>query len=118
MKADFKFKELDLEERKKEASKILNQYPNRVPIICEPEPNSNIPLNKNRYILPNDMTVNQFIFLIRKKIDLNDKYAIFLITTKNVTLSGDISLKEVYNTYKDKQDNFLYIYCASEMIWG
>ena len=44
MKADFKFKELDLEERKKEASKILNQYPNRVPIICEPDPNSNLPL--------------------------------------------------------------------------
>ena len=36
MNAEFKYKnEVKLEERKREADRIINQYPNRMPVICE-----------------------------------------------------------------------------------
>ena len=118
--SDFKYKlEHKVEERRQEANRILNEHPNRKPVICETVPNSNIPpLTKTKYLVPNDMTVNQFQFLIRRTLDLNEISALYLITKNNITLIGDRTMMEIYNIYRDKEDNFLYIYCASELTWG
>ena len=41
MNAEFKYKtEVKLEERKREADRIINQYPNRMPVIFECLPNT------------------------------------------------------------------------------
>ena len=118
--SDFKYKlEHNLDERKQESNRILKEHPNRMPVICETAPNSNIPaLRKTKYLVPSDMTINQFQFLIRRNLDLNEMSALYLITKNNITLAGDRTMMEIYNIYKDKQDNFLYIYCASELTWG
>ena len=116
----FKYKtDHSLEERQNESSRILREYPNRMPIICEKAPNSDLPIiKKTKYLVPSDMTVHQFHFLIRRNLDLNEASALYLITPKGVTLTGDKTIMEVYNNNKDKQDNFLYIYYASELTWG
>ena len=118
--SDFKFKtQFNLEERKKESARILSEYPNRMPVIVECAKNSNIPpLRKTKYLAPSDMTLTQFQFLVRRVIDLNEISALYLITQKGVTLTGDRTMMEIYNIYKDKEDNFLYLYCASELTWG
>ncbi len=118
--SDFKYKlDHNIEERRKEANRILKEHPNRMPVICETASNSNIPpLTKSKYLVPSDMTVNQFQFIIRRKLDLNEVSALYLFTNKNITLIGDKTMMEIYNIYKDKQDNFLYIHCASELTWG
>ena len=118
--SDFKFKtDLNLEERRKESARILSQYSNRMPVIVECAKNSNIPpLKKTKYLAPGDMTLTQFQFLVRRVIDLNEISALYLITPKGVTLTGDKTMMEIYNIYKDKEDNFLYLYCASELTWG
>ena len=119
-KVTFKYK-LDhpLEERQNESSRILREYPNRMPIICEKAPNSDLPtIKKTKYLVPSDMTVAQFHFLIRRNLDLNEASALYLITPKGLTLTGDKTIMEVYNINKDKQDNFLYLYYVSELTWG
>ena len=119
-KVTFKYK-LDhpLEERQNESSRILREYPNRMPIICEKAPNSDLPtIKKTKYLVPSDMTVAQFHFLIRRNLDLNEASALYLITPKGVTLIGDKTMMEVYNNHKDKSDNFLYVFCASEITMG
>ena len=117
---DFKFKaEHNLEERKQEAERILREYNNRLPIICERAPNSNLQtLKKTKFLVPADMIVSQFQFIIRRNLDLEEESALYLITSKNITLTGDRTVMEIYNTYKDKEDNFLYLYYASELTWG
>ena len=74
----FKFKtDHSDEERKNESSRILREYPNRVPIICEVAPRSTIPpLKKTKYLVPYDMTISQFQFLIRRNLDLNQESAL------------------------------------------
>ena len=119
-KETFKYK-LDhtLEERQNESSRILREYPNRMPIICEKAPNSDLPnIKKTKYLVPSDMTVAQFHFLIRRNLDLNEASSLFLITPKGITLTGDKTIMEVYNINRDKQDHFLYLYYASELTWG
>ena len=119
-KNTFKYKsDHSLEERKNESSRILSTYPNRLPIICEKAPNSDIPsIQKTKYLVPSDMTANQFQFLIRRNINLNQNSALYLITDKGITLTLSQTMMEVYNNNKDKQDNFLYLYYASELTWG
>ena len=108
-----------LEERQNESSRILSTYQNRLPIICEKEPNLDIPpIQKTKYLVPSDMTANQFQFLIRRNINLNQNSALYLITDKGITLTLSQTMMEVYNNNKDKQDNFLYLYYASELTWG
>ena len=118
--SEFKYKtDHNLEERKLEADRILREYNNRMPIICERAPNSNLQtLKKTKYLVPGDMTVSQFQFIIRKNLDLNENYAVYLLTNKGITLIGDKTLREIYNVHKDKQDNFLYLYYESELTWG
>ena len=107
----FKYKQdHSLEERLKESSKILQNHYNRMPVICEVAPNSKLPpLRKTKYLVPGDMSLTQFQFLIRRNLDLNELSALYLIA-KNITLTGDTTMREIYNIYKDKEDKFLYIY--------
>ena len=119
-KHNFKYKiDHNEEERKNESSRILRDYPNRVPIICEVAPNSSLPpLIKTKYLVPYDMTINQFQFLIRRNLDLSKESALYLITSKGISLTGSKTMMEAYNNHKDKSDNFLYIHCDSEITMG
>ena len=116
----FKYKlDHNLEQRKEESNRILKEYNNRIPIICENDPKSKLPsLKKTKYLVPNDMTICQFQFIIRRCLDLEEEAALYLITNKNLTVTGDRTAMEIYNIYKDKEDNFLYLHYASELTWG
>ena len=119
-KQTFKYKtDFNEEERKQESARILRDHPNRMPVICEKAPNSNLPdIKKTKYLVPSDMTIHQFHFIIRRNLDLNEASALYLITPKGFTLTGDKTMFEVYNNNKDKSDNFLYLYYATELTWG
>ena len=118
--SNFKFKtNFNLEQRREEANRIIKEYNNRMPIICEPAPKSNLPfINKTKYLVPSDMTISQFQFIIRRRIDLSQNSSLYLMTPKGITLIGDKTIREIYNIYKDREDNFLYIYYDSELTWG
>ena len=119
-KGTFQFKtEYTLEERKNMSKSILSKYPNRIPIICEKEPNSELPsLKKTRYLVENNIGINQFQYRIRKKLNIIQDSALFICTSKGKLLIGDTNIMEVYNINKDKEDNFLYLYYVSEKVWG
>ena len=76
---EFKYKkEHSLEERKNEANRILNEYQGRLPVICEVAPNSVLPpLKKTKYLVSYDMTISQFMFLIRRNIELSKETSLF-----------------------------------------
>ena len=44
------------------------RYPDRIPVICEKDPRSDIPpVDKRKYLIPMDLTVGQFVYVIRKR---------------------------------------------------
>ena len=118
---EFKFKKdnPDPEQRRKECDKIRNQFPEKIPIICEKDPKSNIKdIDKTKYLVPNDLTVSQFSMMIRKRIEIPQEAAFYLLVNGKNSLTGDALLSETYEKYKDPQDGFLYIAYASELTWG
>jgi GABA(A) receptor-associated protein len=68
-----------IEKRKAEAERIRQKYPDRIPVICEKVDKSDIPtIDKKKYLVPADLTVGQFVYVIRKRIKLSPEKAIFI----------------------------------------
>ncbi|XP_029282760.1 gamma-aminobutyric acid receptor-associated protein-like 2 isoform X1 [Cottoperca gobio] len=77
-----------LEHRCIESAKIRNKYPDRVPVIVEKVSGSQIvDIDKRKYLVPSDITVAQFMWIIRKRIQLPSEKAIFLFVDKTVPQS-------------------------------
>ena len=66
-----------LDQRKTESHKILTKYPDKIPIIVTKSNNTEakkLPsIDKNKFLSPEDITLSQFIYVIRKRISLNPK---------------------------------------------
>jgi len=110
----------NVEYRKSECQKIFDNYPNKLPIICEKDPRCKTieELDKSKFLVPEDMQVAQFMNLLRSKMHLESSQAFFLVVEGNHSISGETSLLDVYQKYKNEDDNFLYIMYSSEEAWG
>merc|ERR1711939_817072 len=69
---DFAYKQdHPFDKRSAEAARIREKYPDRIPVICEKDPRSDIPpVDKRKYLIPMDLTVGQFVYVIRKRISI------------------------------------------------
>ena len=99
-----KFKvEHTLEQRKAESERIRQKYPERVPVICEKADRSQtmVDIDKKKYLVPSDLTVGQFMFVIRKRLKLPPEQVVawslfdfyFMIKPLN-SLSGHFPLRQ------------------------
>ena len=106
-------------ERQNEAKEIIEKYPQRIPVICERDPSSTLEdIQKKKYLVPYDMTVSQFSFIIRQKLRLTKEAALFLLVNGKVSIVGNQTISEAYQTHKDIDDSFLYITYTSQLTWG
>jgi len=104
------------EKRKSEADKIRSKYPDRIPVICEKAKKSDIvDIDKKkldalllfyelrlmfcmisyRYLVPADLTVGQFVYVIRKRIKLTPENAIFIFVNNTLPPTGIFYLFDV-----------------------
>lgn len=105
-----------LEERLSESNKVLNKYPERVPVIVEPLTKDTINIDKNKYIVSKDMTFGQLIYIIRKRINIESSKALFFTVNGTLcTTNSDIST--IYEKEKN-EDNFLYVKYTTENTFG
>lgn len=73
------------EKRSAEAKRIREKYPDRIPVICEKDPRSDIPpVDKRKYLIPMDLTVGQFVYVIRKRISIPSDKAIFIFVNNTL----------------------------------
>tara|TARA_Y100000389_G_scaffold192809_1_gene220744 strand:- start:3235 stop:3597 length:363 start_codon:yes stop_codon:yes gene_type:complete len=111
--------EITLVKRKHESQRIMAKYPDRIPIICEKCANSSndIPeIDKKKYLVPSDLTMGQFIYVIRKRIKLQPEKALFIFINNKLMPTATL-LKQIYETQKD-DDGFLYVNYSGENTFG
>ena len=105
------------EKRHQESSRILNKHPDRIPIIVCKANDCKLPdIDKQKYLVPKDMSMGQFIYVIRKRIKLQANEALFILVNNSLQ-PGNRPIQEVYETHKD-EDKFLYIIYSSENTFG
>ncbi|KAJ6729903.1 MICROTUBULE-ASSOCIATED PROTEINS 1A/1B LIGHT CHAIN 3-RELATED, partial [Salix viminalis] len=76
--------------RRAEAARIREKYPDRIPVIVEKAERSDIPnIDKKKYLVPADLTVGQFVYVIRKRIKLSAEKAIFIFVDNVLPPTGN-----------------------------
>ncbi len=106
-----------LEKRKQEAARIRAKYADRIPVICEKAEKSQIPdIDKKKYLVPSDLTVGQFVYVIRKRIKVDPNTNIFIFVN-NVLPPTAALMSTLYEEQKD-EDGFLYITYSGENTFG
>jgi GABA(A) receptor-associated protein len=102
--------------RKEESIKIRNKYPNKIPVVCEKLYSSDPDINKIKYLLPVEVTLAYFIFLIRKNYILKQNEGIFLIINGFIPPSS-YCFSKLYDLFSE-DDGFLYINYSVESVFG
>jgi GABA(A) receptor-associated protein len=117
-----------LQQKIEDSSRLLLKYPDRIPLIIEKEMSDSFLNLKNcKYLIPKDMTVGDFLCIIRTKINktFNEKKAIFTFV-KSVDKFNNSSyilipmnniMGDIYRTYK-LNDGYLYIKFGIENTFG
>ncbi|XP_048191163.1 LOW QUALITY PROTEIN: gamma-aminobutyric acid receptor-associated protein-like 1 [Perognathus longimembris pacificus] len=97
--------------------KIRKKYPDRVPVIVEKAPKARVPdLDKRKYLVPSDLTVGQFYFLIRKRIHLRPEDALFFFVNNTIPLPAP-PMGQLYED-NHEEDYFLYVAYSDESVYG
>ena len=73
-------------------------------------------LDKKKYLVPSDLTVGQFYFLIRKRISLKQEDALFFFVN-DVYPSTSATMGSLYQEHHE-EDFFLYIAYSDESVYG
>lgn len=116
--------ENSLENRKKEAKKMIRKYPDRIPVIVELySAYDHITLDKKKFLVPTKISMSQFVHIIRKRIrnnnpdkQLQPSEAIYLFV-QNTLPSGSSIIGDIYNEHHD-EDYFLYMTMGLEQTYG
>ena len=106
-----------LKKRINESTRIKKKYPDRIPVIVERHMSTNIAhIDKKKYLVPDDLTIGQFTYVIRKRIKLEPIEALFLFVNDTLPATSAM-LSQIYKNHKD-QDGFLYIQYCGESTFG
>ena len=110
-------KKHSLDKRKEESEKILLKYPTKIPVIVEKANHKNTPdINKNKFLVPKDLTLGQFLSIIRKRIDITEQEALYIFIGKILPPTSE-TMTKLYSEYKH-EDNFLYLNYCIENTFG
>ena len=114
---DFK-KNNSFEKRIEESNRIKNRYPDRLPIIVTKDSRCKIvdDIDRHKYLVPTDLTVGQFMHVIRRRIKLTPEQSIYLFSNGNLPPTSKL-ISEIYEINKDT-DGFLYITYTGESTFG
>ena len=114
---DIRFKnKVSFNKRCEESARITAKYPNRIPIVCERTTKDVPKLDRNKYLVPEDLTLGQFMYIIRKRMKAPSHKSIFLFVNDTLVPISQM-LVMVYLEHKDP-DGFLYITYSGENTFG
>ena len=100
-----------------EAIRIMKKYPTRIPIIVNKHKYCSLPeIDKTKYLVDKDMNIREFLYVIRKRINLEQHESLFLTINNRLCSSNDI-ISKIYKENKS-EDGFLHIIYSTENVFG
>lgn len=106
------------ETRAQEAYRIAQKFPGRVPVIVERSRSTKtVPLiDKQKFLVPGDLTLGQFIFVLRTRMKMSSESALFCFIANTLPTTGTL-MKELYGKHREA-DGFLYVSYCGENTFG
>ncbi|EFB22113.1 hypothetical protein PANDA_006964, partial [Ailuropoda melanoleuca] len=105
--------------RQEEVAGIRAKFPNKIPVIVERYPREKLlpPLDKTKFLVPQELTMSQFLSVIRSRLVLGATEAFYLLVNNRSLVSMSVTMAEVYRDYRD-EDGFVYVTYASQEMFG
>jgi GABA(A) receptor-associated protein len=93
-----------------EAGKLREKYPNRIPVVVNTT--GDLVINRSKYLVPDDLTLGEFIIVLRKRINIKACEAIYMFINGKIYPSN-MHLKTICG-----ENNFISISVAKESTFG
>jgi GABA(A) receptor-associated protein len=126
----FRFKsplsDMTLSERLIYSEKLSKNYKDCIPVVITKRQDDKIlqDIDKKKYLIPKNLNLTEFLCIIRKKITLSDKQAIFVFIVvdngpkrTSLLVPHNRTFGELYDEYHS-DDNFLYMIYTTENTFG
>ena len=107
-----KFNRFDFLANCKESERIKVKYPTRMPIIVNDSFLKN-KLTKHKYLVPNDLTCGEFMYIIRSRLELNNEEALFMNIQKHIPSNSSLMADQQVDP-----DGFMYVDLRLENTFG
>ena len=100
-----------------ESDKLRRQYPDKYPILIGKAPDCTLnDTNKFKFLVPGDLTIGQFVYVIRKHVKLTSEQSIFIMVN-NVLPPTSSLISDIFAEHYSS-DGFLYVIYTSENVFG
>ncbi|CAM4731222.1 unnamed protein product [Leuciscus chuanchicus] len=105
--------------RKHEVAGIRTKFPTKIPVIIERYQREKYlpPLDKTKFLVPQELTMTQFVTIIRNRMTLMPNQAFYLLINNSGIASMSLTMAQLYKDHKD-EDGFLYMTYASQEMFG
>ncbi len=109
----------DFESRSAESKRICAKYPGRVPVVVERSRSSSAlpPIDKPKFLAPKELTVGQFLFVIKNRLHCSSEQAMYLLANDTTLMNASSRMDAAFAQYRD-DDGFLYVAYAMENTFG
>ena len=108
-----------MEQRRSDNDRMQKFYPNSIQVVLQ---SKSIFLDRSKYLVPNNLTIGQFLFYLRQKISVNTNKGLYLfveqIDKDEKTMSTYLpqtgnTLEMVYTNWRHI-DGYLYMFIEQE----
>ncbi|XP_077023930.1 microtubule-associated protein 1 light chain 3 gamma [Tamandua tetradactyla] len=105
--------------RREEVAGIRAKFPSKIPVVVERYPREKfLPLlDKTKFLVPQELTVTQFLSVLRSRLVLRATEAFYVLVNNRSLVSTSVTMAEIYRDHKDK-DGFVYMTYASQEMFG
>ena len=106
-------------QRKLMSDTIFFKFPDMRPIICEAHNKDKFKLTKEKFLCPLNLTIGQLLIVVRKRIipEISKNEALYLFINNKIVPTNN-KIADIYEKYKDAEDNVLYLLVDKENTFG
>lgn len=99
------------QQKRDDVLRLLKRYPDKIPVYVEG-------ITQNKFLVPYDITVAQFLYMLREKVLMTPTESIFVFFGKRKEIMpSNMIIREIYDRLKD-DDDMLYAFYAKENVFG
>jgi len=99
------------QQKRDDVLRLLKRYPDKIPVYIEG-------ITQNKFLVPYDITVAQFLYMLREKVLMTPTESIFVFFGKRKEIMpSNMIIREIYDRLKD-DDDMLYAFYAKENVFG
>ena len=96
---------------------IKLKYPDRIQVYVNKKEKSDVQdLTRHKYLVPKQMTLGNFVYILRKNIQLTSDKAIFVFVDNIIPPTSE-SMNTLYEKHAN-EDGFMYVIYSGESTFG